>query len=97
MEEFRLEFHNAEPLATLLHEKTTGNPFFAIQFILALADEGLLTFDYSEGRWRWDLLRILAKGFTDNVVELMVGKLGRLPPGNHSGDDGLVTYDLYNG
>lgn len=69
----------AEPLATLIHEKTSGNPFFAIQFISALADEGLLTFDYHEGRWLWDLLRIHAKGFTDNVVELMVGKLSRLP------------------
>ncbi len=68
-----------DPLATLIHEKTTGNPFFAIQFILALADESLLTFDYGEGRWRWDLPRIRTKGFTDNVVELMVGKLGRLP------------------
>ncbi len=64
---------------TLIHEKTTGNPFFAIQFISALADEGLLTFDYGEGRWIWDLRRIHAKGFTDNVVELMVGKLNRLP------------------
>jgi PAS domain S-box-containing protein len=67
------------PLAELIHEKTTGNPFFAIQFISALADEGLLSFDYGEGRWVWDLLRIHAQGFTDNVVELMLGKLNRLP------------------
>jgi predicted ATPase len=69
----------AAPLADLIHEKTTGNPFFAVQFISALADDRLLTFDYSERRWVWDLLRIHAKGFTDNVVELMVGKLKRLP------------------
>jgi predicted ATPase len=69
----------AHPLAALIHEKTTGNPFFAIQFISALADEGLLTFDYGDGGWMWDLPRIHAKGFTDNVVELMVGKLNRLP------------------
>jgi PAS domain S-box-containing protein len=69
----------AAPLAELIHEKTTGNPFFAIQFISTLADEGLLAFDYGEGRWVWDLHRIHAKGFTDNVVELMVGKLNRLP------------------
>ena len=74
------EPERADPLATLIHEKTSGNPFFAIQFISALADEGLLTFDYGEGRWTWDLLRIPAKGFTDNVVELMIGKLSRLPP-----------------
>jgi len=67
------------PLAQLVHEKTAGNPFFAIQFISALADEGLLTFDHSAGRWAWDLDRIHAKGYTENVVELMVGKLNRLP------------------
>ena len=72
------ELERAAPLAELIHEKTTGNPFFAIQFISTLADEGLLTFDYGEGRWVWDLRRIHAKGFTDNVVELMVGKLNRL-------------------
>ena len=66
------------PLADLIHEKTTGNPFFAIQFISTLADEGLLTFDLGEGHWAWDLRRIHAKDFTDNVVELMVGKLNRL-------------------
>jgi predicted ATPase len=75
------QHERAEPLATLVHEKTTGNPFFAIQFISALADEGLLAFDYGEGRWMWDLARIHAKGFTDNVVELMIGKLSRLPSG----------------
>ncbi|MHB8817126.1 MAG: ATP-binding protein, partial [Steroidobacteraceae bacterium] len=73
------KLESAAPLAELIHQKTTGNPFFAIQFISTLADEGLLTFDYDDRRWVWDLRRIHAKGFTDNVVELMVGKLSRLP------------------
>jgi predicted ATPase/GAF domain-containing protein len=67
------------PLAELIEEKTTGNPFFAIQFISALFEEGLLVFDHIEGQWAWDLSRIHAKGYTDNVVDLMVGKLNRLP------------------
>jgi len=66
-------------LAELVHEKTTGNPFFAIQFISELADEGLLAFNHGEGRWAWDLRRIRAKNYTDNVVDLMVGKLNRMP------------------
>jgi predicted ATPase len=45
------EPEHATPLAQLVHEKTTGNPFFAIQFISALAEEGLLTFDHGDGRW----------------------------------------------
>ena len=69
----------ATPLAQLLHEKSAGNPFFAIQFLSALFEEGLVTFDHAETRWRWDLTRIHAKGYTDNVIDLMVGKLHRLP------------------
>ncbi len=75
----RCALERAEPLAQMIHEKTTGNPFFAIQFIATLADEGLLTFDYDVGRWTWELNRIHAQGYTDNVVELMVAKLNRLP------------------
>jgi PAS domain S-box-containing protein len=66
-------------LARLLHERTAGNPFFAIQFLSSLAEEGLLTFDHGNRRWSWDLNCILAKGCTDNVVDLMVAKLSRLP------------------
>jgi predicted ATPase/GAF domain-containing protein len=73
------ERERAEPLARLIHDKTAGNPFFAIQFFSALAEESLLTFDYGAGGWSWDLNRIHAKGYTDNVVDLMVGKLSRLP------------------
>jgi PAS domain S-box-containing protein len=68
----------AEPLAQLVHGRTGGNPFFAIQFLMMLADEKLLTYDARAGGWSWDINRIRAKGYTDNVVELMVGRLNRL-------------------
>ncbi len=70
----------AEPLVRLVYQKTGGNPFFVIQFMSALADEGMVAFDASTRSWRWDLDRISAKGYTDNVAELMIGKLARLPP-----------------
>ena len=75
----------ASPLAQLVFEKTQGNPFFAIQFLTVLSDEQLLRFatdaatETGAGAWIWDLQRIRAKGYTDNVVELMIGKLRRLP------------------
>jgi len=65
----------AHPLAQLVQEKTGGNPFFPIQFFTALADEGLLWFDPVTRTWQWDMNRIRAKGYTDNVVDLMAGKL----------------------
>ena len=69
----------AASLTQLVHEKTGGNPFFVIQSLYAFADEHLLAFDHGASRWTWDLERIRAKGYTDNVVDLMVGKLTRLP------------------
>ena len=78
-EALRCEPEQAAPLAQLVHEKTAGNPFFAIQFLSSLADEGLLAFDHEARRWCWDVDRIQAKGYADNVADLMVGKLARLP------------------
>jgi len=68
-----------EALGHLIHEKTGGNPFFVIQFISALTDEGLIAFNHDDNQWSWDLDRIHAKGYSDNVVDLMVARLNRLP------------------
>jgi PAS domain S-box-containing protein len=74
----RCEPERAAPLARLVQEKTGGNPFFTLQFISALAEGGLLRFDHGTARWCWDVDRIQAKGYTDNVADLMVGRLKRL-------------------
>ena len=68
----------AGPLAQLVHEKTGGNPFFAIQFLTALAEEALLAFDAVARSWQWDIHRIRTKSYTDNVVDFISGKLRRL-------------------
>jgi predicted ATPase/signal transduction histidine kinase len=75
----RCEFDHATSLSELVHEKTRGNPFFTIQFLANLAEEQLLEFDLDTMRWRWDVERIRSKGFTDNVVRFLIGKLNRLP------------------
>lgn len=69
----------AAPLSELVNEKTGGNPFFTIQFLTTLYEERLIEFDGRAGAFRWDVAKIRAKNFTDNVVDLMVGKLRRLP------------------
>ena len=46
-------------MAELVHEKTGGNPFFAIQFLTALAEEGLLWLDPDGPAYIWDLARLL--------------------------------------
>jgi PAS domain S-box-containing protein len=66
------------PLAQLVHEKTGGNPLFAVQFLTALAEEGLIALDPATRAWQWNIDRIRAKSYTDNVVDLVAGKLKRL-------------------
>src|SRR5882672_8184756 len=71
------EPERARPLARLVHEKTGGNPFFAIWFFTELAEEELLAFDPDARAWQWNMDRIRAKNYTDNVVEFITGKLKR--------------------
>jgi PAS domain S-box-containing protein len=69
----------AEPLTRLILGRTEGNPFFFLQFLAMLAEEGLLSFDRGRRAWTWDLDRIEAKGHADDVAELMASKLRQLP------------------
>jgi PAS domain S-box-containing protein len=71
------ELEPARSLAELVQAKTGGNPFFAIQFFTALAEERMLSFNPVALAWEWDINRIRAKSYTDNVVDLVAGKLKR--------------------
>ncbi len=70
----------AQPLAQLLLRKTDGNPFFVIQFLKTLHQEGLFEFDYARGRWSFRTDAIAAAPITDNVVDLMTRKIRALSP-----------------
>ncbi|WP_347242426.1 AAA family ATPase [Nostoc sp. FACHB-888] len=67
-------------LAELVLRKTGGNPFFVNEFLKTLYAENLLSFDLENVSWQWDITHIEGKNITDNVVELMLGKLKKLPP-----------------
>ncbi len=67
------------PLAELVLKKTGGNPFFMGEFLKTLYVEHLLEFNLQDREWQWDLAQIKARNITDNVVELMTGKIQRLP------------------
>jgi predicted ATPase len=75
---FHFNGHRSGPFTRLVYQKTAGNPFFVIQFLTMLCDEGLVEFDRAERLWKWDIAGIRAKGYTDNVADLMVRKLKRL-------------------
>jgi predicted ATPase/C4-dicarboxylate-specific signal transduction histidine kinase len=75
----RLTQQNSEGLAALLYHKTSGNPFFIGQFLERLSSDGYLKFQAERG-YSWDLEAIAALGATDNVVDLVVARLGALEP-----------------
>ncbi|MBD2465550.1 AAA family ATPase [Oscillatoria sp. FACHB-1407] len=75
-------------LAQAVSRKTEGNPFFVGEFLKLLHSENLLTFDApqspltkggSKGGWQWNLAEIEAQDITDNVVELLLRQLQKLP------------------
>jgi PAS domain S-box-containing protein len=71
---------SVKPLAELVLDKTEGNPFFVNEFLKTLYDENLITFKPNRDcLWRWDIDQIKTMNITDNVVELMIGKLQKLP------------------
>lgn len=69
---------DAAPLADLLLSRTAGNPFFVREFLTSLYADGLI--EHGADGFRWDLDRIRQRGITENVVELMVGRVRKLPP-----------------
>src|SRR4028118_912926 len=70
---------SVKPLAELVQRKTLGNPFFANQFLKTLHAEKLITFDFQRHVFVWDISNIEAQDITDNVVDLMIGNLKKLP------------------
>ncbi|WP_373528478.1 AAA family ATPase [Nostoc sp.] len=69
----------AAPLAQLISQKTDGNPFFVNEFLKTLHQENLLNFNRQYCVWEWDLAQIEAQGITDNIVNLMIGRMQKLP------------------
>jgi predicted ATPase/signal transduction histidine kinase/FixJ family two-component response regulator/tRNA A-37 threonylcarbamoyl transferase component Bud32 len=76
--------------ASLLFNKTQGNPFFLSQLLKTLYQEDLLTYNFTplippyqggtKGGWQWNIEQIQAIGITDyNVVELIARNIRKLP------------------
>lgn len=69
----------ARELTALIYRKTEGNPFFAIQFLQILHQENLIRFNSVTGAWTWDLSKLEALHYADNVVDLLISRLRKLP------------------
>ncbi|OCQ93895.1 hypothetical protein BCD67_20450, partial [Oscillatoriales cyanobacterium USR001] len=72
------EPHLAYALTKLIAQKTQGNPFFATQFLKALHDDKLISFDWEIQHWQCDIAQVKALAVTDDVVEFMALQLQKL-------------------
>ncbi|BAY28177.1 multi-sensor signal transduction histidine kinase [Nostoc carneum NIES-2107] len=64
--------------SVLIYQKTEGNPFFAIQFIKTLYQDGLIQFDFGLGCWQCDISQVTMQAVTDDVVAFMSLQLRKL-------------------
>ena len=76
----RCKPERAAPLAQLVHEKTGGNPFFAIQFLSALAERGAARVR----SWQGGVVPGISSAFMPRGTQTIsssswLAKLGRLP------------------
>nr|WP_236707826.1 ATP-binding sensor histidine kinase [Pseudomonas sp. Leaf48] len=77
--ELDTDAQNIEALAQVVHYKTAGNPLFVSQVLRALIEERLVRFDVQERRWAWSQEEVGGYRYADNVADLMVLRLDRLP------------------
>jgi PAS domain S-box-containing protein len=69
----------AQPLTELIVRKTQGNAFFTTQFLKALHEDELITFNCDRRYWECNITEVQARSLTDDVVEFMALQLQKLP------------------
>lgn len=75
----RVAAPDCAPLTRICYTKTAGNPFFLNQFLASLNETGHLRYRAADDCWDWDLRAIQQVKYTDNVVEVLLEKIHRLP------------------
>lgn len=68
-----------QPLASLIHQKAKGNPFFTIQLMVELNKRRILHPSLTRRRWIWDCSKIRDMEVPDNV-DLFIKKSFNLLP-----------------
>ncbi|MBG1266113.1 ATP-binding sensor histidine kinase [Nostoc sp. WHI] len=69
----------ATPLTQMVFAKTKGNPFFSVQFLKSLHDDGLIVLNFDVGHWQYDISKIKELALTDDVVEFIALQIEKLP------------------
>ena len=79
MDTLHCTIQQAQPLAHLLLQKTSANPFYLYMMLQSFYSDHLITFDFDSGRWVWDIeqLRLTSSGQTNDVIDLLCTQIGR--------------------
>jgi predicted ATPase len=69
LEEEEEDASSCKALASLVHAKTGGLPFFVNQFLKSLYAQELISYNHTLNKWEWELNRIASDTqFTENVL-----------------------------
>ena len=69
---FHCTTEKSSSLSTLVMEKTHGNPFFVRTFLENLVHEKVVQYNILEGKWDWDIKKVLNMKITENVVDMLM-------------------------
>lgn len=75
---FGVAADEAHELASIVLDKTRGNPFYIEEFLGSLVADRQIWFDFASGRWQWQTEQLQACSATLNVVDLLVQRLREL-------------------
>ena len=76
---FNAKSINLSKFASLLKEKTDGNPFFIKTILSTLHNDGLIYFDNKKKKWKYDLVAIEKIDISENIVESLTKQIDKLP------------------
>ena len=74
-----LQNADCKSLSDVIYQKTKGNPFFTTQILKSLYEQELIQFNSAAKQWQWNIEQIKELKISDNVVELVLQRINKLP------------------
>jgi PAS domain S-box-containing protein len=75
---FRTSREEITPLATIVFERTGGNPLFVVRFLESLHESHRVRWDANGKRWLWSIDEVRAEPYVDSVAQLLSEDIGAL-------------------
>jgi predicted ATPase len=68
-----------EPLSCVVRSKTGGVILFVLNFLKSLHEERLIYFNLTSLRWEFDLIKIIQKEVSGDIIDFLSERIMRLP------------------